>query len=137
MSSNKTVHSSNKEDILQALTPLNEHVLDNRERLLKALTQRDYVIAEDGRIRWSPFLLSGKIKPIDKLIEEKVKEIDLILKSKEFMERIESCGVQFHLEILKSCDGFQVNLSATKDIANEKKEESLLDSISYFVWKSR
>lgn len=131
----KKLRSSNKEDILQALAPLNQHVLDNKERFLKALTQRDYVLHEDGHIRWSPFLLSGKIKNIDKATEEKVNRIDLIEKSKEFMDKIEGSPVLFNLDIIEFCDGFQVNLSATKDISKAQKNKVLLDSTSYFVWK--
>lgn len=131
----KKLHTSSKDDILQALAPLNQHVLDSRERFLKALTQRDYVLDENGRIRWSPFLLSGKIKKIDKVTEEKVKEVDLICKSKQFMNKIEYSPVQFHLEITEFCDGFQVNLSATKDISKARNNKDILDFASYFVWK--
>jgi hypothetical protein len=136
MGINKKLLTSSKEEILQALAPLNQHVLDNRERFLKALTQRDYVIDEDGRIRWSPFLLSGKIKKVDKVIADKFNEVDLIYKSKEFMDKIDYSPVQFQLEIKEFCDGFQVDLSVRKDISVDQKDEAALDSTSYFVWKS-
>lgn len=135
MSMNKKLYSSNKEDILNALAPLNQHVLDNRERLLKALAQRDYIIDKNGSIRWSIFLFNGNIKPIDKETEEKVKDMDLILKSKKFMDSMESQFPQYNLEIIEFPDGFQVNLSGTKEVSAAPKEHTLIDSISYFVWK--
>lgn len=136
MSINKKLNTSSKEEILEALAPLNQYVMDNKERFFKALTQRDYFLDKDGHVRWSPFLLSGKIKEIDKSIEEKVRNIDLIQKCKEFMDKIQYYPVKFHLEIKESCDGFQVNLSASKDILKSQKNNDLLGSVSYFVWKS-
>lgn len=132
----KKLHSRNKEDILQALAPLNEHVLDNKKRLIKALKERDYVIDKDGNIIWSPFLLSGKLKSIDKATEEKIKGSDLVGKIKEFMEKSWSYPVQFNLEIIEFCDGFQIILSVEKDTSEMKKDKAILDSISYFIFKS-
>lgn len=136
MGINKKLHSRNKEDILQALTLLNEHVLDNKKRLIKALKERDYVIDKDGNIIWSPFLLSGKLKLLDKATEEKLTGIDLIEKIKEFMEKSWSYPIQFHLDIIEFCDGFQINLSVEKDTSEMKKDKTILDSISYFIFKS-
>lgn len=121
-------------EVLQALAPLNEHVSDNRDRFRKALTERKFFFEQERDIRWSPILLSGETKKIDKAIEEKLKELDLIYKSRKFMEEIEDKPVEYQLNVSELSDGFQVDLSVIKKAING--QENSIKAISYFVWKA-
>lgn len=130
MSTIKSFCTSNRKEILQALIPFNEHVMENKERFKKVIKERDFELGEDGYVRWSPVLVSKSVKKMDIITNQKIENINLINKCKIFMDKIEDESVNFKLNIIEYVDGFQVDLLA------EKNKDNLLDSVSYFIWRS-